>query len=78
MGEQVSNPRWLVRVQSEAVTEETPMPLPRWTHRLIPECSHEKCSHYDGKRCGITGSRPAVICEPVVASMAELMNKVFR
>jgi hypothetical protein len=46
---------------------------PQWSDELVPFCSDEKCSQYDGKRCRVLGMRPGNICEPAVDKMAELL-----
>ena len=40
----------------------------------VPWCTEERCRHFDGKRCGLTGFRPASICEPGVLMMGELLD----
>ena len=45
---------------------------PEVDERGVPWCPHDKCKQYDGKRCRLTGFRPAQICEPAVVELAEL------
>lgn len=54
---------------------------PDWMHGKYPQpgipfCSEERCPRYDGKRCEALGHQPGRVCEPVVAEMAQLLNKV--
>ena len=39
----------------------------------VPECSTH-CPHHDGKRCMLTGTRPHVVCAPVVEAMGEILD----
>lgn len=38
---------------------------------IMPYCSLDGCSLYDGKRCSILGCKPSRLCEPAVGKMAE-------
>lgn len=44
---------------------------PDWQPNGVPVCSTLDCPSYDGKRCRLTGFRPARICEPAVEAMSE-------
>jgi hypothetical protein len=41
----------------------------------LPLCCMEKCPHYDGKRCNLTGNEPEQTCRTAVAKLIRaLMN----
>lgn len=67
--------RWQDRVAREVVVAGEPPPRPRWSTKGVPYCSENDCPLYDGKRCYALGHRPDMLCEPVVAEMAEQLTR---
>jgi hypothetical protein len=57
--------KWQVLAESDSGA------TPEWTPNGIPECPHDGgCTHYDGKRCALSGARPGLVCGPIVEEMA--------
>lgn len=45
---------------------------PAWDG-AVPGCS-DRCPHYDGKRCELTGNRPYGVCAPAVEAMGAILD----
>jgi hypothetical protein len=40
----------------------------------VPLCCYEKCRHFDGKRCGLTGNEPEQTCRPACAKLVKSLE----
>jgi hypothetical protein len=66
--------QWQARAQVAASGEGEYEARPEWGRDGHPHCSHERCAHYDGKRCEIMGESPRGTCGPTVEAMAEMLS----
>lgn len=39
----------------------------------LPLCCREKCRHFGGKRCGLTGNEPEQVCRPACSKLVNAL-----
>ena len=66
--------RWQSEAANAAVDDGGKPAEPEWSDEGVPWCAEDKCHHFDGKRCDLTGNRTYRLCGPTIEAMAELLS----